>query len=142
MKTTIEKELKEKGQIIYKNRGVSMWPIIRQDRDLIVIKTPTKKLQKYDVVLYKRGKNLVLHRIYKVNKDDYVMLGDNCIKKEYGIKEDQIIGILTEIDRKGKQIPIISRKYKMYLDIISNSDLLRYFLVRGRNLKWKIRSMF
>ena len=72
-------------------------------------------VKKFDVVLYRRPpESYVLHRIVKVRPDGYVLLGDNCLNKEYGITEDAIIGIMTGYVRKGKEHSTNEVGYKLY----------------------------
>ena len=53
-KSTFQEELNKHGQIIYKNVGDSMKPLICEGRDLLVIKKAEGRLKKYDIPLYKR----------------------------------------------------------------------------------------
>ena len=53
--TTFEEILSQDGKLVYKVKGVSMLPMLRQNRDLVVIAPPQGRLQKYDVALYRRG---------------------------------------------------------------------------------------
>ena len=112
--TRFEDELEKSGKIVYRNAGVSMRPLIKQDRDIIIIEKCNGRLKKYDIPLYKRGDQYVLHRIVKVRDNDYVILGDNCLRKEYGITDDQIIGVLTSLVRNGKEVDFNSFGYKFY----------------------------
>ena len=42
------------GSLTYKNKGTSMMPLLRQDRDLFtIVKKGPERCSKYDVVLYK-----------------------------------------------------------------------------------------
>lgn len=83
-KSTFEEEISRTGKLIYTNVGDSMMPIIRQNRDLLIIEKVNGRLKKYDVPLYKRDSGqYVLHRILRVRKNDYVMCGDNRWQKEY-----------------------------------------------------------
>ena len=59
MSMTFEDILARDGKLVYKTRGVSMEPMLRQNRDLVVIRVPSSRLKKYDVALYKRGDNYV-----------------------------------------------------------------------------------
>lgn len=102
--TSIEEELEKNGWIAYTNVGSSMKPLIVQDRDLMIIEKRPVELHRNDVVLFKRTdpKQLVLHRIIKVhNKKDntpsYDIIGDNQYGIEKGVKDEQIIGILTKV---------------------------------------------
>lgn len=115
-KTTYEEYLEKNGTLIYRNVGVSMLPLIKQGRDLFIVKKKSaERCKKYDVVLFKRADNkYVLHRIINVNQNDYVIRGDNCVNKEYGIKDEDIIGVMTSFIRKGKEYSVDNRVYKIY----------------------------
>ena len=93
----IPEYLKENKTLTYSNVGVSMLPLLRQGRDTFTVTekeeyfkvTGERRFKAGDVVLYLRPpKSYVLHRIIEVRKDDYVILGDHCISKEYGIKDE------------------------------------------------------
>lgn len=104
-KSTFEDEIEKHGKLVYKNVGDSMMPILRENRDLLIIEKISGRLKKYDVSLYKRDcGQYVLHRILKVCKDDYIICGDNRWQREYNITDRHIIGVLTGIVRHGKTI--------------------------------------
>ena len=64
---TFEQILERDGKLVYKTRGISMLPLLRQDRDLVVIeKKNNEPLKRFDVALYKRGEKYVLHRVINV----------------------------------------------------------------------------
>ena len=116
--SSIEKEIAEKGRLTYTGKGVSMWPLIRQKKDLVVIERPKGRLKKNDVALYKtnvKSNRYTLHRLIGVTENGYVCRGDNCMKKEYGITEEMIIGVMTEFYRSGKKISLDSAGYKAYV---------------------------
>lgn len=111
----IEDILKEKGVYVSTTVGVSMYPMLRNRRDTIVIRPYTGRLKKYDVPLYKRGDKYILHRIVKVLPEGYVICGDNCLRREYGITDNQILGVLTEFYRDGRHIDIENLWYRVYV---------------------------
>ena len=88
---SIEEGLKKNGYHASTTSGYSMYPLLRDRRDNIVVRPCSGRLKKYDVPLYKRGNEYVLHRIIKVLPDGYVICGDNCINKEYNIKDENIL---------------------------------------------------
>lgn len=118
-KSTFEEELARTGKLVYTNVGDSMLPLIRQDRDLLIIgKKPEGRLKKYDVPLYRRDSGkYVLHRILKVREQDYVICGDNRWKREYGITDRHIIGVLTGIVRDGRTVSVNDRWYQLYVHL-------------------------
>lgn len=107
-----------------------MMPLIKQDRDLLIIEPVHGRLKKYDVPLYKRDNGqYVLHRILKVREQDYVICGDNRWSKEYGITDKHIIGVLTAVVRDGKEISVNDRKYKLYVHLWCDLFPVRAFVV-------------
>jgi len=112
-----EEELARSGKIVVTNVGVSMRPLIKQGRDIMIITRKEGRLSKYDVPLYKRRDQYVLHRIVEVRENDYVILGDNCAAKEYGITDEQIIGVMTSLVRNGKEIDLNGFGYKLYVRV-------------------------
>lgn len=118
--TNIEQYLKEKGTLTYTFKGSSMRPLLRQGRDLYTLASKSSdRCKKYDIVLYRNAQKgkYVLHRIVEVRDDDYVILGDNCISKEYGVRDEDIIGVVTSINRNGKNIDVSDLKYRIYTHI-------------------------
>ena len=115
-KKTIEEYINENGSLVYTNVGVSMMPLLRQGKDVFTIRKKGQERCKVgDVVLYKRPpSSYVLHRIIEVKDDSYVIMGDNCVSKEYGIKDSDIIGIMTDYSRNGKNHTVDEMGYKAY----------------------------
>ncbi len=140
---TIEELLKRDGKLIYKTRGVSMEPMLRQNRDLVVLETPTARLKPYDVALYKRGTALVLHRVLQVKEDHYLIRGDNTYSMEK-VPDDAVLGVLTSFQRKGKQISVTNGRYQLYVKLWCAIYPLRFLAVKGmrvvrRTAKWILR---
>lgn len=126
----IEEYLERYGTLTYTCRGISMLPMLRQRRDLIMVrKKGEERCKKYDVALYIRPPHdYVLHRVVEVRDRDYVILGDNCLNKEYGIRDEDIIGVLTAFVRNGKTIRMESRGQMLYARIW-------YFLYPARRFR-------
>lgn len=99
----IEDVIKEQGFFAGTTVGISMYPMLRNRRDTIVLKPKTSRLKKYDVPLYKVGDKYVLHRVIKVMPDGYIIRGDNLINKER-VSDNEILGVLAEFYRNPKNI--------------------------------------
>lgn len=113
---TIEDLLARDGCLVYKVRGTSMEPMLRQDRDLVVIRSSSLRLQKFDVTLYKRGGSYVLHRVIRVCEDHYLIRGDNTYNVEY-VPDQAVLGVLTDFTRKGRQHSVTETGYRIYVHI-------------------------
>jgi hypothetical protein len=116
--STFEEELARRGYLVYTNVGCSMMPLLRQRRDLVeIVRKEPGRCRKYDAVLYKRGGRYILHRIVRVRKDDYVIVGDHNYVREYGITDDQILGVLAAVVRDGKRIGVDDWRYRCYVHL-------------------------
>ena len=83
--------------------GNSMSPFLVHGRDTVYLSRLDRPAKRGDVLLYKRDSGAyILHRVYKVEKDSYTMVGDAQTQLEQGIRQDQIIAIMTSALRKGK----------------------------------------
>ena len=141
--TKFEDVIKRDGRLVYTNIGDSMRPLIRQDRDILIIEKIQGRLKKYDVPLYKRDSGqYVLHRVLKVRENDYVICGDNRYCKEYGITDRHIIGVLTAVVRDGKEIPITNWRYRLYVHLWCDLFPLRAFILKAKQFpKWLKRKL-
>lgn len=134
----MEEQLRAGGSFCFGPKGVSMLPLIHQGRDTVVIAPISGKLKKYDIPLYRRENGqFVLHRVVAVKKDGYVMCGDNQYVREHGIRDEQLIGVLTEIRKPDKTIKVTDSDYKKYC-----RKRVRRQYIRGKlsALKRKIRN--
>ena len=133
MKMTVEEVLEREGRLVYTNVGISMLPLLRQGKDLFVVeKRGPERLRAGDVVLYRRPPNqYVLHRIVKVRERDYVILGDNCVNREYGITDEDILGVLTGFVREGKHHTVTEKGYRLYSFLMVRGADVRIFFKRA-----------
>ena len=102
---SFEDYLAAHGTLTYTNVGTSMLPLLRQGRDLFTVtRKGAARCRAGDVALYRRGENTyVLHRVVEVRPEDYVLLGDNCVRREYGVRDEDILGVMTSFVRGGKE---------------------------------------
>lgn len=131
MNSTIEEQLAEKGFYISTTVGVSMRPLLRANRDRVLIKPlKNQRLKKGDLALYRLpiGK-YVLHRVIAVNPDHYIIRGDNTYIKEK-IPDAWILGVMTEIYRDRRHITAQNKGYRVYVAIWQAIYPLRAFLRR------------
>lgn len=113
--TALESALESEGVFAYVTSGVSMEPLFRTHRDVVVIARADAPLRPNDIALYRsktQGK-YILHRIIRVRSDCYVIRGDNTYAPEY-VPKDMVIGVLTEFNRRGKRYTTSHLGYRIY----------------------------
>ena len=135
----IRQQLAEGKSVSFTPTGISMMPMLHHNRDSVVISPVIGELKLYDIALYQRDNgDYVLHRMVgtSIVADEgsaaYTMLGDNQFIKEYGIRDDQIIGVVTEFTRDGRVHKVDEIGYKAYCRVWYHSRQFRYFLKRVR----------
>ena len=135
----IEGELARHGVYASITRGVSMRPLFKTHRDMVIIKSITVPLKKYDVVVYTGSSRnrYTMHRIIGERDGVYVIRGDNTYVKEY-VPRDRIIGILTEFNRRGKRHTTDELSFKIYSRVWHYIYPVRYIYAKLRRLAGKI----
>lgn len=121
------------GSVNFNPNGTSMLPTIMNHGDRVVIKKLDRRLKKYELPLYRRKNgDFVLHRVVRVYDDCYGMCGDNQWSIEKGITDDNIVGVVTQINRKGKIIDVEKNMlYKIYVVFWVNVMPVRHVLIGG-----------
>ena len=114
----IEDVLAAEGFYLVPPVGVSMWPMLRNRHDVIMVVPAARELRRYDVALYRRGEKYVLHRVVgryeNGSEKGYVICGDNCVTLEY-IPRENVLGVLSGFYRDGHRIDCeTSRGYHAY----------------------------
>ena len=143
MYTTLEEELNRNGKLVYTNVGVSMLPLLRQGRDVMVIEK-ADVYRPLDAVLFRRkgvkGRGAyVLHRILRIMPDGrYWIVGDNCIKGEL-VERGNILGVLTGVSRDGKLLKNTDFRYRAYVRLWCAPYHLRFFILRMNRYAKRIR---
>ena len=138
--TTLEEGIAEKGEVMVCTSGYSMWPMLRNRKDMVVVEKVTRPLKVHDVPVYRApsGK-VIMHRIIKVKPDgQFVIRGDNLFCKEY-YGPDDIIAVLREFYRGGKRyVCATSKAYKIYIFYVRSTYIIRFALYKIRCLLSKI----
>ena len=127
----IRERLDAGGKVRFSPMGISMLPMLRQGMDTVTLSPVPKRLKKYDLPLYRRddGK-YILHRIVKTG-ECYTCIGDNQFALETGVRQDQIIAVVTSFSRNGKDIPVTALSYQLYCRMWHYSRPVRRFWRRG-----------
>ena len=137
----IESVLEETGSYISVIRGRSMRPLLKTDRDAVVLeRVGAEGLKKYDVALYRIGNKYILHRVISVDaeKKVYIIRGDNTYEPEY-IPFSAILGKMTAFNRCGKHHSTDERGYRAYVSFWHFIYPVRRFFVSIRRFLGRIK---
>ncbi|KAB7789592.1 hypothetical protein [Bifidobacterium leontopitheci] len=139
---SIEQMLAAEGVMVSTTSGWSMWPLLRNRRDTIIVRSPADVHadglpHRHDVVLYHRPADpatgvreaYVLHRIVDVERGAsssasdsvapetvYIIRGDNTFVDEH-VPAHQIIGILDGCYRANRPVDLEGRRYRAYVRV-------------------------
>lgn len=116
IQNTILNQLNEKGFVVSKIRGVSMWPFFNQKNTQVYIKR-TPNYKKNDCILFLRSNGqLILHRILKVKDAYFLVSGDNesVVEKVYLEQiNDVFLNIINTV--RQKHLQVLDTMYTLYL---------------------------
>ena len=100
------RELTEEGkEVSLLITGNSMSPFLVHERDYIYFKKPDRPLRRGDMVFYqRRNGQYVMHRICRVTAEGFDIVGDGQTVIEHGVRQEQIFGLITKVQRKGKRL--------------------------------------
>lgn len=131
----MSEKLNSGGSVTFSPKGTSMLPMLRDGEDAVVLVKPSGRLHLFDLPLYRRSNGTyVLHRIVSFDSDgSYVMCGDNQFAKEHGIKDEDIIAVVTAFYRKGKPYTVQSPTYRLYLNVLFYIRPFRRLYVVAKN---------
>ncbi|MBQ5321461.1 MAG: S26 family signal peptidase [Oscillospiraceae bacterium] len=126
----MEEQLEKEGKILTLPVGDSMMPILRYRQDAMLIEKLSREPKINDAVLYKRDSGqYVMHRIIAIKKDGYAIRGDNRYNIEYGVRRDQILGIMSGFYRGEKFIDCEKNKgYKAYVFLMRVTLIPRHII--------------
>lgn len=118
-KSSFEEVLARDGVLVYRTRGVSMEPMLREGRDVVTIRAakPGERFAVNDVVMYYRAgdRKYTLHRIVGVGPAGYTIIGDNCVTYERDIPFEDVLGLLVSFVRDGKPCTVEDPEYLEYV---------------------------
>ena len=110
----VREQLSLQGKAFVRVTGNSMQPLLYHLRDGAVI-VPPSKIRTGDIVLYDRHNGrFALHRVIWKGKTSFKMAGDNQYYIDKNLNYDQIVGVVSEIERKGKRISCNSFGLRLY----------------------------
>ena len=128
----VESEIAEGRSVQFRLKGVSMFPLIRGEKDEVVLRPcSAEELCPMDVVLFRyKGKHL-LHRIIRREGNRLLIQGDGSYVAQEQCTTDAVIGKVQAIVKpSGKVISVESWQWRFPSFIWRNMGVLRNPLLR------------
>lgn len=131
-----QRVLEKNGVLSFTPGGISMWPIISNRTDTVIIKSVRGTLKKYDVAFYERESGqVVLHRVLKVNPDSYDMCGDSQTAVEKGVPFAAVFGVMEGYYKGGRYIDCNKNKlYRFKVRVWSFSIFFRRCILKALSI--------
>ena len=141
LKNLITDVFKNYKKVRFNAHGQSMSPFIK-DGDIVTLKPYSAHdlIKPGDIAAVHRGnKKIIVHRITRIDGEKILLKGDNCIEFDGHFIKENIMGIVTNIERNGKKLPS-SRITNLIIACLSGSGLLTsHILPFLRHMKSKKR---
>lgn len=128
----VEAELAEGRPVRFRLKGNSMYPLLRNGKDVVVLeKCPAESLQPMDVVLFRyRGKH-VLHRILHREGEQLLIQGDGSFVAKEECTVNDVVGKVVQVCRpSGKVLSVDCWQWTIPSRLWRLSNTIRVFLLR------------
>lgn len=106
----IDRMLQSGHSVTMRAKGNSMFPFIRDERDSVVLQR-SKNMAVGSIVLARlQNGSYVLHRVYRLEKEEIVLMGDGNLYATERCRRNEVVGVAVKIIRDGRQVDCTSRK--------------------------------
>lgn len=107
----IVEQINKFKSISFVPKGNSMYPMLKNKSQSVIVSEKTQRLEVMDVALFvRKDGSCILHRVLEVLEDGYVMCGDSQFNCER-VLESQVFGVMTHF-YKGKKLIEVDDKYR------------------------------
>ena len=138
----VKAELAEGKSVRINVKGFSMLPYIRMGKDKVVI-YPLKadEPKKGDVVLFRYKGRDIMHRVIRIDVEQYIIQGDGNYKGYEFCKRKDIVGIVRQVIRpSGRIVETSSRRWRWESRAWRSLGIFRYFPLKFFGLARRIKS--
>lgn len=127
----VKEQLDESGRAYVRVTGTSMQPLLRHLRDVVTIDRP-QTVRRGDIVLFdRRNGRYALHRVIRKGKTGFTMAGDNQWHMEKDLPYDQILGVVSWIQRDGRMLSCRNLALRIYTFLVTGLAFPRIYLWRA-----------
>ncbi|WP_308763401.1 S24/S26 family peptidase [uncultured Bacteroides sp.] len=106
----IDRMLQDGHSVTIRAKGSSMFPFIRNERDSVILQD-SKDIAVGSIVLARlQNRSYVLHRVYRLEKEAIVLMGDGNLYATERCCRNEVVGVAVKIIRDGRYVDCTSRK--------------------------------
>ena len=106
----IDRMLQNGHSVTMRAKGNSMFPFIRSERDSVVLQK-MKNMAVGSIVLARlQNGSYVLHRVYQLEKEGMVLMGDGNLCATEHCRRNEVVGVVVKIIRDGRYVDCTSRR--------------------------------
>ena len=106
----IDRMLQNGHSVTMRAKGNSMFPFIRSERDSVVLQRKQEITVGSIVLARLQNGSYVLHRVYRLEKEAVVLMGDGNLYATERCWRSEVVGVVTQIIRDGRQVDCTSRR--------------------------------
>lgn len=106
----IDRMLQSGHSVTMRAKGNSMFPFIRSECDSVVLQRKQEITVGSIVLARLQNGSYVLHRVYRLEKEAVVLMGDGNLYATERCRRNEVVGVVTQIIRDGQQVDCTSRK--------------------------------
>ena len=136
----IREQLDSAGRAYVRVIGTGMEPLLRPQRDMVVVDR-THTIHRGDIVLLDRRDGWYsMRRVIGKGKDGYTVVGDNRWHMVKDLPGDRILGVVSRIQRDGRFISRRNLSLKFYTFLATWMAYPRIFLgqIFGKNRETQV----
>ena len=136
--------LEKNADFRFQVKGHSMSPFIRNQDIVTISPLPVNRPQPGDIVAatFLERKSIMVHRVIGKKQGKFIIKGDNNKSRDGLFRQDQIIGLVTKVERNGKRVWCGGRIVRKIIAVFSKTGLLNNLILPIlRSVKAKIKSL-
>lgn len=128
----VERRINDGQSVTIPVKGFSMRPMMRSEKDkVIVVRHTEKDIKHRAVMLFRHNGHHIMHRIITIDGNDITFAGDGNYRKTEQVTKDDIVAQVTAIIRpSGRTISLDSRRWRIYSTIwLALPKIVRRFIL-------------
>ncbi len=142
MEEVMTEKLLAGGSVSFSPKGKSMLPMLRSEGDRVTLRKPPAKPKKGMVALFVSNEDgvrrYILHRLVKVKNGLCTFCGDNRSECEAPVPYENVIGVVTEYESRGKKHSLNETWYRLYSVWMTSTYGFRRASMKAERLIYRI----